>query len=63
MQTAADHLNSRVQSLENKLNDQIAGMPADELASLKEANVRTLKMDEAKFTHTDLNRERPSPKP
>jgi hypothetical protein len=37
-------------------------MSFEEFASLKEANVRTLKMDEAKLTRADLKRESASPK-
>jgi hypothetical protein len=42
--------------------EQIARMPDEEITSLRDANVRTLKMDGARLTRADLNREKPAPK-
>ena len=62
MQTAAKFLDSRVDSLKADLMKEVEVMPMDDIAKLNEANVRTLKMEEARFTRADLQREKPSPK-
>jgi hypothetical protein len=62
MQSAANFLDARVQSLAAELKKQVAAMSLSEIGALKEANVRTLKMEEARFTRADLHREKPAPK-
>lgn len=62
MQTAAKHLDVRVDTLSNKLKEQIIKMSEEDIAKLSEASVRTLKMDEARLTRADLQRDQPAPK-
>lgn len=62
MQTAANYLDSNVERLRGALMKFVESMKPDEIASLKEATARTLKMPEARFTRADLSREKPAPK-
>jgi hypothetical protein len=62
MQTAANYLDSNVERLREALMKFVGSMNTEEVASLKEATARTLKMPEARFTRADLNREKPAPK-
>lgn len=62
MQTAATHLDANVERLREAAMKSVESMKPDEIAALKEATARTLKMPEARFTRSDLNREKPAPK-
>ena len=62
MQTAANYLDANVERLREAVMKSVESMNPEEIASLKEATARTLKMPEARFTRADLNREKPAPK-
>ena len=62
MQTAAVYLDANVERLREAVMKSVKTMKPEEIASLKEATGRTLKMPEARFTRADLNREKPAPK-
>jgi hypothetical protein len=62
MQTAAAYLDANVDRLHEAVKKSVEAMKPDEIASLRDATARTLKMPEARFTRADLNREKPAPK-
>ncbi|QWG20611.1 hypothetical protein KMZ68_12650 [Bradyrhizobium sediminis] len=62
MQTAANYLDANVDRLRQAVMKHVESMKPEEIASLKEASARTLRMPEARFTRADLNREKPAPK-
>jgi len=62
MQTAGAYLDENVGRLLEAVKKGVEAMKQDEIATLKDATARTLKMPEARFTRADLNREKPAPK-
>jgi hypothetical protein len=62
MQTAANYLDAHVETLRKRLSYEIQKLSADEIAALKDASARTLKMNEARLTRADLLRDKPAPK-
>lgn len=60
MQTAANHLDTRVDELGKKLEKEVTKLSIEEINKLKDATARTLRMGEARFTRADLNREKPA---
>jgi hypothetical protein len=62
MQKAADYLVAHMQELGKKVQEEIRQMSDEDVAKLSDAGTRTLKMEEARFTRADLDRDKPAAK-
>jgi hypothetical protein len=62
VQTASNVLDAKVEQLRQQVLKYIEGLNSEEIAKLKPASARTLKMEEARFTRGDLTREKPASK-